>query len=174
MHGSLLGTRNLNASLQAVLNPAGGGEVGRHGVTFRVGDKVLQTQNNYQKEVFNGDIGRVADIELDDQELVVEFEGRQVLYDFGELDELSLAFVTSIHKAQGSEYPAVIIPLHTQHFVMLQRNLLYTGITRGKKLVVLVGSAKALALAVARQDTARRCTALKWRLQLGGMSCQAR
>jgi exodeoxyribonuclease V alpha subunit len=166
MNRSELGARNLNARLQEVLNPKRqGAEVQRYGWTFRAGDKVLQTVNNYDKEVFNGDIGRVTALDPVDQELTVDFDGRPVVYDFGELDELALAYATSIHKAQGSEYPAVIIPLHTQHFVMLQRNLLYTGITRGKRLVVLVGSRRALALAVRRQDTARRCAALRRRLQ---------
>src|SRR5262249_52563308 len=156
-----LGARNLNTRLQEVLNPQRTGPaVQRYGWTFRMGDKVLQTVNNYQKEVFNGDIGRVTAIDEVDQELTVAYDGRPVVYDFGELDELALAFALSIHKAQGSEYPAVVIPLHTQHFLMLQRNLLYTGITRGKKVVVLVGSRKALATAVQRQDTARRYSAL--------------
>jgi exodeoxyribonuclease V alpha subunit len=166
MNRSELGARNLNARLQEVLNPSPRGPaVERYGWKYRVGDKVLQTVNNYQKEVFNGDIGRVAAIDELDQELAAEFDGRQVLYDFGELDELTLAFACTIHKAQGSEYPAVVIPLHTQHYVMLQRNLLYTGITRGKRLVVLVGSRQALAAAVKRQDTARRYSALARRLQ---------
>ncbi len=166
MNRSELGTLNLNARLQEALNPTGAGpQVQRHGWTFRAGDKVLQTVNNYDKEVFNGDIGRISAINPDEQELTVEYEGRPVVYEFGELDELALAYALSIHKAQGSEYPAVVIPLHTQHYMMLQRNLLYTALTRGKKLVVLVGSGKALGLAVERQDTARRCTALKWRLQ---------
>lgn len=167
MNRTELGTRNLNTRLQEVLNPALSTkpEVERFGSTFRVGDKVLQTVNNYQKEVFNGDIGRVTGVELADQELAVAFEGRSVTYDFGELDELMLAYACTIHKSQGSEYPAVVMPLHTQHFVMLQRNLLYTGITRGKQLVVLVGSRKALSLAVQRQDTARRYSALARRLQ---------
>jgi exodeoxyribonuclease V alpha subunit len=166
MNRSDLGARNLNARLQAVFNPPRPGpEVQRFGWTFRVGDKVLQTVNDYQKEVFNGDIGRVAAIDEMEHELTVAFEGRQVVYDFGELDELALAFAMSVHRSQGSEYPAVVIPLHTQHFLMLQRNLLYTGITRGKKLVVLVGSRGALSAAVQRQDTARRCTALARRLQ---------
>jgi exodeoxyribonuclease V alpha subunit len=165
MHGSLLGTRNLNASLQGVLNPAGATEVQRHGTTFRIGDKVLQTQNNYQKEVFNGDIGRIRAVDLTEQELTVDYEGRPVTYDFGELDELALAYSLSVHKAQGSEYPAVVIPVHTQHFVMLQRNLLYTAITRGKRLVVLVGNRKALEIAVQRQDTNQRCSALARRLR---------
>jgi exodeoxyribonuclease V alpha subunit len=165
MNKSELGVRNLNQRLQEVLNPNHSGkQVERFGWSFRVGDKVLQTQNNYTKEVFNGDIGRVLEIDSTEQEVLVEFEGRRVPYDFSELDELSLAFATSIHKSQGSEYPAVIVPLHTQHFVLLQRNLLYTAITRGKKLVVLVGSRKALWLAVQRQDTTRRFSMLRWRL----------
>jgi exodeoxyribonuclease V alpha subunit len=167
MNRSELGVRELNMRLQEVLNPPrpGSAEVERYGWKFRAGDKVLQTVNNYDKEVFNGDIGRIKNIDLTERELTVEFEGRAVTYDFGELDELSLAYTLSIHKSQGSEYPAVVVPLHTQHYMMLQRNLLYTAITRGKKLVVLVGSGKALALAVQRQDTARRYTALRWRLQ---------
>jgi exodeoxyribonuclease V alpha subunit len=160
-----LGTRNLNERLQAVLNDRGGPQVQRHGWTFRVGDKVLQTVNNYQKEVFNGDIGRVQGIDEEEQLLTVDFDGKRVPYDFGELDELALAYALSIHKSQGSEYPAVVIPLHMQHFMLLQRNLLYTGITRGKKLVVLVGSKKALATAIQRQDTRHRTTALAWRLR---------
>ncbi|MBL8797528.1 MAG: ATP-dependent RecD-like DNA helicase [Planctomycetia bacterium] len=160
-----LGTRNLNQRLQAVLNDRPGPQVQRHGWTFRVGDKVLQTVNNYQKEVFNGDIGRVLKIDEQEQELIVDFDGKSLPYDFGELDELALAYALSIHKSQGSEYPAVVIPLHMQHFMLLQRNLLYTGITRGKKLVVLVGSKKALATAIQRQDTNRRNTALAWRLR---------
>jgi exodeoxyribonuclease V alpha subunit len=179
MNRSDLGARNLNARLQEVLNPAKsalapasgergrgeGAEIQRYGWTFRVGDKVLQTVNDYQKEVFNGDIGRVGVIDPVEHELTVDYEGRPVVYDFGELDELALAYCLSIHKSQGGEYAAVVIPLHTQHYLMLQRNLLYTGVTRGKKLVVLVGSPKALSLAVQRQDTARRYTALCRRLQ---------
>jgi exodeoxyribonuclease V alpha subunit len=169
MNRSELGARNLNTRLQAVFNPPRPGpEVQRFGWTFRVGDKVLQTVNDYQKEVFNGDIGRVAAIDEVGHELTVAFESRQVVYDFGELDELALAFAMSVHRSQGSEYPAVVIPLHTQHYLMLQRNLLYTGITRGKRLVVLVGSRGALAAAVQRQDTNRRCTALAQRLQAAG------
>jgi exodeoxyribonuclease V alpha subunit len=166
MNRSELGARNLNARLQEVLNvPQASPEVERFGWRFRAGDKVLQTVNNYDKEVFNGDIGRVTAVDPVDQELTVDYEGRPVMYDFAELDELMLAFAITIHKSQGSEYPAVVIPLHTQHYVMLQRNLLYTGITRGKRLVVLVGNRKALATAVQRQDTARRYTALGRRLR---------
>jgi exodeoxyribonuclease V alpha subunit len=165
MNRTELGARNLNARLQETLNPpANGAEVERYGSTFRVGDKVMQTVNNYDKDVFNGDIGCIAKIDTDEQDVTVTMDGREVVYDFGELDELMLAFATTIHKAQGAEYPAVVIPLHTQHFVMLQRNLLYTAITRGRKLVVIVGNAKALQLAVQRQDTAQRCTGLRWRL----------
>jgi exodeoxyribonuclease V alpha subunit len=166
MNRSELGARHLNARLQEVLNPGQAGpEVERFGWTFRIGDKVLQTVNDYQKEVFNGDIGRITAIDVVDHELTVDYDGRPVVYDFGELDELSLAFALTIHKSQGSEYPAVVIPLHGQHYVMLQRNLLYTGITRGKKLVVLVGSRKALALAVKQRDTAQRYSALCRRLR---------
>jgi exodeoxyribonuclease V alpha subunit len=166
MNRSELGTTNLNACLQGVLNPSrGGSEVERFGMRFRAGDKVIQTHNDYDRDVFNGDIGRVIDIDSHEQELTVEFDGRPVVYDFGELDELALAYACTIHKGQGSEYPAVVIPLHTQHFVMLQRNLLYTGITRGKKLVVLVGNRKALSLAVERRDSAQRYSALGRRLR---------
>jgi exodeoxyribonuclease V alpha subunit len=171
MNRSELGSRTLNARLQEVLNrpPAGPGkgvpQVDRYGWTFRVGDKVLQTVNNYQKDVFNGDIGRILEINTNAQEVTVEFDGRKVAYEFGELDELALAYALTIHKSQGSEYPAVVIPLHEQHYLMLQRNLLYTGITRGKKLVTLVGSRRALALAVKRHDTIHRYTGLCRRLQ---------
>ena len=166
MNKSELGVLNLNQRLQAVLNPKKDDrEVERYGTTFRVGDKVLQMHNNYQKEVFNGDIGLISEIDLTNQEVHVDFEGRQVPYEFSELDEITLAYATSIHKSQGSEYPAVIIPLHTQHFVMLQRNLLYTGITRGKKLVVVVGSKKAMYFAVHKQETALRYSLLRYRLK---------
>ena len=158
----------LNQRLQEVLNPAvpGDKQFERFGRTFRVGDKVIQARNNYQKEIFNGDIGRISKIDPVDQTLTVEFDSRVVTYEFDEADELSLAFACSIHKSQGSEYPAVVIPLHTQHYVMLQRNLLYTGVTRGKKLVALVGSRKALAIAVQKRDTAFRFSLLRQRLQL--------
>jgi exodeoxyribonuclease V alpha subunit len=167
VHKGDLGAIALNRRLQEVLNPrAGRGPaVERFGWTFHVGDKVLQTQNNYNKDVFNGDIGRVAAIDERERELVIEFDGRPVTYDFGELDEVSLAYALTIHKSQGSEYPAVIIPLHAQHAILLQRNLLYTGVTRGKKLVALVGTRRALELAVGRQDTTRRCSLLCERLR---------
>jgi exodeoxyribonuclease V alpha subunit len=168
MNRAELGVKNLNLRLQAVLNPPDaqeGPEVVRFGWSFRLGDKVMQTRNNYTKEVFNGDLGRIRAIDLDDTTLTVDFDGRAVVYDFDELDELTLAYALTIHKSQGSEYPAVIMPVHTQHYLLLQRNLLYTGITRGRKLVVLVGSRQALRLAVERQNTSQRCTALARRLQ---------
>jgi exodeoxyribonuclease V alpha subunit len=168
MNKSELGVNNLNAKLQEALNPPGPGkkETPRFGVTFRVGDKVIQTRNNYQREVFNGDVGFVAKIETVDQVVTVTFDGKPVEYDFSDLDELGLAYCVSIHKSQGSEYPAVVIPVHTQHFVMLQRNLLYTGITRGRKLVVLVGSRKAVWIAVNRAETKHRFSLLRERLQV--------
>ena len=144
-----LGARMLNLQLQAALNgdesrPA----ITRFGWTYRMGDKVMQTANDYDKDVFNGDIGFVRTVDLDAQEIVIDFDGRPVTYDCGELDEVSPAYATTIHKAQGSEYPAVVIPLATQHYLMLRRNLVYTGITRAKQLVVLVGQRRALAIAV--------------------------
>jgi len=168
MNRTPLGARNLNEVLQAALNPPGDkAEVERFGWKFRLGDRVIQTENDYDREVFNGDLGLVAKIDCEEQEMVVEFDGRHVRYDFADLDALALAYVLSIHKSQGSEYPCVVVPVHTQHFVMLQRNLLYTAVTRGKRLVVLVGTKKALSLAVRRQDTRRRYTALRCRLQQG-------
>jgi len=161
---TVLGVANLNQELQAALNPAGTAEVRRYDTAFRVGDKVMQVQNNYTREVFNGDIGRVGRIDLDDQLLTVRFDGRDVEYDFNELDELQLAFAISVHKSQGAEYPAVVIPLHTQHYTMLQRTLLYTALTRGRKLVALVGSRKALWRAVNNMETKQRYSLLKWRL----------
>jgi exodeoxyribonuclease V alpha subunit len=166
MNGSSLGAGQLNQVLQNALNPKQSQkEITRFGITFRVGDRVLQTENNYQREVFNGDLGTVERIDAVEQELAVRFESKTVAYDFNSLDELALAYVLTIHKSQGSEYPCVIIPLHTQHFMMLRRNLLYTGITRGKQLVILVGSRKALEIAVGRAETHQRFTALCERLQ---------
>ncbi len=167
MNKSELGVANLNQQLQEALNPSVDKkhEITRYGITYRNGDKVIQTQNNYQREVFNGDIGLVSSVDQIDQVLSVVFDGREVNYDFAELDELQLAYCTSIHKSQGSEYPAVVIPVHTQHFVMLQRNLLYTGLTRGRKLVVLVGSKKALWLSVNKTDQRHRWSLLAARLK---------
>ncbi len=165
MNRTALGARNLNEVLQAALNPPGGKEeLERFGWKFREGDRVIQTENDYQRDVFNGDLGIVKRIDREKQEMLVAFDGRPVAYDFSDLDALALAYVLTIHKSQGSEYPCVVVPVHTQHFVMLQRNLLYTAVTRGKRLVVLVGTKKALGLAVRRQDTSRRYTALRRRL----------
>lgn len=165
MNRADLGVRQLNQLLQGVLNaPGDDPDITRFGITFRPGDKVLQTVNNYDKDVFNGDIGRVRNVNLEEQTLRVDFDGNGVTYEFDELDELSLAYALTIHKSQGSEYAAVVIPLHTQHFLLLRRNLIYTAITRGRKLVVIVGSKKALEMAVRRQDDARRFTALAARL----------
>ena len=129
--------------------------------TFGPGDKVMQVENDYDREVYNGDLGIVRRIDQEEAELVVAFDGRDVSYGFGELDELVLAYATTIHKSQGSEYPAVVIPLVTQHYMMLARNLLYTGVTRGKRLVVLVGQRKALAIAVRNEGSRRRWSKLR-------------
>ncbi len=162
MNRGRLGTRALNLDLQSALNGnEGKPAVARFGWNFRVDDKVMQTANDYDKEVFNGDIGVVRGVDLEAQEIVIEFDGRSIIYDFGELDEVSPAYATTIHKAQGSEYPAVVIPLSIQHYLMLRRNLLYTGITRARELVVLVGQRKALALAVNDARTERRWSKLQ-------------
>ena len=131
------GARSLNIELQAALNPAGERKVERFGWTFAPGDKVMQIENDYDKEVYNGDIGLVADVDPEAGELTARFEGRDLVYGFGELDTLVPAYAATVHKSQGSEYPAVVIPVLTQHYAMLRRNLLYTGVTRGKRLVVL-------------------------------------
>ena len=156
-----LGARALNAALQAALNPPGELRVERFGWTFGPGDKVMQVANSYDREVFNGDLGVITGVDLEEGELTVVFDGREVAYGFGELDELVLAYATTIHKAQGSEYPAVVIPLSTQHYAMLARNLLYTGVTRGRKLVVLLGQRRALAIAVRNQGARRRWSKLR-------------
>ena len=163
MHKGLVGVANLNAELQMLLNPTGK-EVIRGGRCFRINDKVMQIINNYEKEVFNGDIGRVVGIEQEEQKLTVKYEDRVVDYDWSQLDELVLAYAISIHKSQGSEYPAVVIPILSQHYIMLQRNLLYTAITRAKKLVVLVGGRRAIAIATRNNRVQHRYTALAARL----------
>ena len=155
-----VGARHLNERLQEVLNPPGPAAVDRFGWHFGPGDKVMQTVNDYDKDVFNGDIGRITAVRTEDQELTIRFDDRDVLYDFADLDALVPAYATTIHKAQGSEYPAVVIPVTTQHYVMLQRPLLYTAVTRGQRLVVLVGQPKALAMAVRTQATGRRWSKL--------------
>jgi exodeoxyribonuclease V alpha subunit len=156
-----VGARSLNVELQAALNPAGERRVERFGWTFAPGDKVMQIENDYDKEVYNGDIGYVDDVDPDAGDLTARFDGRSVTYGFGELDTLVPAYAATIHKSQGSEYPAVVIPVMTQHYTMLQRNLLYTGVTRGKRLVVLVGQRKAVAIAVRNVSGRRRWSKLK-------------
>ena len=167
MHRGSLGIRELNTALQAALNPPrpDRAEIERFGTKFRTGDKVLQTRNNYDKDVFNGDIGRIAAIDGEERQVAIDFDGRRAVYEFNELDEVEPAYAISIHKSQGSEFPAVVIPLAMQHFLLLQRNLLYTGITRGKKLVVVAGQRKALSTAVRQNDTRKRYGALPFRLR---------
>jgi exodeoxyribonuclease V alpha subunit len=156
-----VGARSLNIELQAALNPAGDRKVERFGWTFAPGDKVMQIENDYDKEVYNGDIGFVTDVQPEEGELTASFDGRSVTYGFGELDTLVPAYAATIHKSQGSEYPAVVIPIMTQNYTMLQRNLLYTGVTRGKRLVVLVGQKKAIAIAVRNVSGRRRWSKLQ-------------
>jgi len=163
MHKGVVGASNLNATLQQVLNPREDG-ITRGGRNFRIGDKVMQIRNNYDKEVFNGDIGRILNIDTETQEVTISFDGRTVAYDYPDLDEIVLAYAVSVHKSQGSEYPAVVIPILTQHYVLLQRNLIYTGVTRGKKLVVIIGTKKALAIGVKNNKTEKRYTYLRYRL----------
>ena len=165
MHRGLIGAANLNVELQKSLNPSSKVEINRGGNIFRIGDKVMQIRNNYDKDIYNGDIGKITKIDREIQEVAINFDGKEVNYEFSELDEIVLSYAISIHKSQGSEYPAIVIPLLTQHYMMLQRNLLYTAITRGKKLVVLVGSKKAIAIAVRNNQPLKRYTRLKKRLQ---------
>lgn len=159
-----LGARNLNSRLQNALNPSNQ-SIQRFGLTFRVGDKVMQIENNYDKDVFNGDIGRIESITEEERVINVRYDDRIVEYEWLEMDELTLAYAMTIHKSQGCEYPCVVVPLHTQHYVMLERNLLYTAITRGRRLVVLVGHPKALRVAVQRTGAHQRITTLRERLQ---------
>ncbi len=160
MKKGFIGTENLNIELQKTLNPK---EIGLHRgfQKFHVGDKVMQTRNDYQKEVFNGDIGYIMNIDPDDQVVVIKFDDREVPYSYSEMDEVILAYAISIHKFQGSECPCVVMPIHTSHFIMLHRNLLYTGITRGKKLVVLVGTKKAISIAIHNDEVKKRYTSLQ-------------
>jgi exodeoxyribonuclease V alpha subunit len=166
MHRGAVGATQLNLALQARLNPPGdaGREAVRGGRVLRVGDRVMQGRNNYEKEVYNGDIGRVVAVDPEEQTLSVDMDGRRVSYEFGELDELSLAYAATVHKSQGSEYPVVVLPIHTTHYPMLQRNLLYTGVTRARRLLVLAGTTKALALAVKNDRIQRRHSRLGNRL----------
>jgi exodeoxyribonuclease V alpha subunit len=163
MQRSVVGATNLNIILQEAINPIGD-SLSRGGFKYREGDKVMQIRNNYDKEVFNGDIGHVKEVNMEERSLIVIFEGREVEYEDSELDELTLAYATTIHKSQGSEYPVVVIPLLMTHYVMLQRNLIYTGITRAKKICIIVGSTKALAYSVHNMVVQKRNTKLKERL----------
>ena len=168
-----VGARSLNIELQAALNPAGERKVQRFGWTFAPGDKVMQIENDYDKEVHNGDIGYIEQVDPEAGEVTASFDGRAIAYGFGELDRLVPAYAATIHKSQGSEYPAIVIPLLTQHYPMLQRNLLYTGVTRGKRLVVLVGQKKAIVIAVRNVAGRRRWSKLRdwlmlnqWRMRI--------
>jgi exodeoxyribonuclease V alpha subunit len=173
MYKGLIGAANLNATLQGILNP-NGAEFGSGTRIFRVKDKVMQIRNNYDKEVFNGDIGWIQRIDREEGEVLVRFEDRRVAYGFDEMDELTLAYAISVHKSQGSEYPAVVMPLLMQHYVLLQRNLLYTAITRAKKLVVIIGTKKALGMAIRNDKVQRRFSRLADRVRelcnVGGSS----
>jgi exodeoxyribonuclease V alpha subunit len=162
MNRGSIGVRELNIVLQGALNPVRPGEaaVERFGWRFQVRDKVIQTENDYKKEVFNGDIGAIEKIDPVEQELSIRFDDRLVKYDFGELDEISLAYAVTIHKSQGSEFPAVVMPVAMQHYMLLQRNLIYTGITRAKQLLVVVGQKKALGLAVRNDQSRKRYSGL--------------
>ncbi|NTV49199.1 MAG: ATP-dependent RecD-like DNA helicase [Geobacteraceae bacterium] len=159
-----LGAHALNAELQKVLNGNSEPKITRFGTTYSPGDKIIQTVNNYDKEVFNGDIGQILEIDTEESTLKADYDGRIVEYEFSELDEVSLAYATSIHKSQGSEYPAVVIPLAMQHYMLLERNLIYTAVTRGKKLVTIIGQPKALSMAVRNLNSNRRLTNLTARL----------
>ncbi len=172
MHRGSLGAREVNRGLQDLLNPArpGRAEIEKFGWTFRVGDKVIQMENNYDKNVFNGDMGRIEMVDPLDKGVAIRFESQKVTYDFNELDQLAPGFAISIHKSQGSEFPVVVIPLAMQQYLLLQRNLIYTGITRGKKLVVVIGQARALHTAVRNDKQERRFSGLLSRLQGGAAS----
>jgi exodeoxyribonuclease V alpha subunit len=164
MRKNLLGTENLNDVIQTALNPSGPSLL-RGCTHYRKGDRVMQMRNNYDKDVFNGDIGFIKEVSEEDHYLVILFDGRPVRYEQSELDEVVLAYACSIHKSQGSEYAAVIVLMHTQHYKLLQRNLLYTAITRGKKLVLVVGSSRAIGIAIRANQVRERRTALSSRLR---------
>ena len=164
MRKGTLGVENLNEHLQDLLNPNAEQAI-RRWQTYRVGDKVMQVRNNYNYDVYNGDIGRIANIDEIDKIMMIRFPDKLVDYDMADLNELVLAYATTVHKAQGSEYPAVVMPLHTQHYIMLQRNLLYTGITRAKEKVVIVGSKQALEICIRNNQVMWRNSYLAQRLQ---------
>ena len=167
MQRGVVGASNLNLMLQNAINPT---EIllRRSGLTYRQNDRVMQIKNNYDKEIFNGDIGNIQNVDLENRTLSVQFDDRLIEYETSDLDELTLAYATTIHKAQGSEYPIVVMPILMTHYVMLQRNMIYTGITRAKKLFVLIGSQKALRYCVRNVTVTKRNTMLKERLSAGG------
>ena len=164
MHKGVVGAGNLNMMLQDALNPSKV-QMAKGDRVFRLKDKVMQMRNNYEKEVFNGDIGRITSMDLESQQVTITFDGIPVPYNFLELDEVALAYAISVHKSQGSEYQAIVIPILSQHYVLLQRNLIYTAVTRGKRLVVMVGSKEALAIGVRNDRIMRRYTYLAERLK---------
>jgi exodeoxyribonuclease V alpha subunit len=172
MNRGSIGVRELNTALQGALNPARPGEPAaeRFGWRFQMRDKVIQTENDYKKEVFNGDIGTIERIDPVEQELSIRFDDKLVQYEFGELDEVSLAYAVTIHKSQGSEFQAVVIPVAMQHYMLLQRNLIYTGITRAKQLLVVVGQRKALGVAVRNEQSRKRYSGLL--SSLSNLACQ--
>lgn len=167
MHRGLVGVRSLNEKLQARLNPLryNQPEYRSGSRLFRIGDRVMQLRNNYDKDVFNGDMGRITNIDLEEGQISVDMEGNNLIYELSDLDELTLAYAVSVHKSQGSEYPVVVLPMLTQHYLLLQRNLLYTAITRAKKMVVIVGTRQAMAMAVKNDKIAARWSALQERLR---------
>lgn len=167
MHRGLVGVRSLNEKLQARLNPLhyNQPEYRSGSRLFRIGDRVMQLRNNYDKDVFNGDMGRITNIDLEEGQIAVDMEGNNLIYELSDLDELTLAYAVSVHKSQGSEYPVVVLPMLTQHYLLLQRNLLYTAITRAKKMVVIVGTRQAIAMAVKNDKIAARWSALQERLR---------
>jgi exodeoxyribonuclease V alpha subunit len=176
MSRGLVGTRNLNTVLQQLINPPSPDkvEINRGGMTLRMGDRVIQQMNDYQREVFNGDLGIITNIDTEEMEIIVQYGERTVVYDYADLNEITLAWSVTIHKSQGSEYPVVILPLYMQHYMMLSRNLFYTGLTRAKKLAIVVGAKKAISLAVRSIDDQKRYTQLRSRLlQVGSVSSSA-
>jgi len=166
MQRGIIGTRNLNKVVQELLNPPNPlkAEINRGSNIFRVGDRVIQLKNDYEREVFNGDLGKIAEIDPVEQKMIINYDGRSVSYDYADLNEVGLAWAISIHKSQGSEYPVVILPLYMQHFLLLSRNLFYTGLTRAKKLALVIGSEKAIGFTVKQQKEQQRYTRLEERL----------
>ena len=155
------GARSLNVELQKVLNPNYSDGIVKFGQTFAAGDKVMQTENNYDKDTYNGDIGVITGINQEEQEVVINFYGNEVIYEYADLDQITLAYATTIHKSQGSEYPAIIVPITMQSYLMLKRNLIYTAVTRGKKLVIVIGQKKALSMAIKDTKSSNRYSKLK-------------